>query len=128
HDQAPGDLSERPAREALRALGRLVRNRRYQRIGDEAEHEVVEELDRAFELARVLDGPGRAGLDAEPAVHALADVDVEPLHAELGRRFPVALQDVDVDDLDRAGALASLARRADIHVDFEEPAVARRDG
>src|SRR5205814_3634193 len=81
----------------------------------------------AFELARVLDGAGRTGLDAEPAVHALADVDVEPLHPELGRNLSVALEDVDVDDLNRARALAGLARGADVHVHFQETAVARRD-
>src|SRR5213076_1380205 len=79
---------------------RLVGNRRHQRIGHEAQREVVEVHHRAFELARVLDGAGGAGLDAEPAVHALADVDVEPLHPQLGDQLPIALEDVDVDDLD----------------------------
>src|SRR5207245_3301130 len=114
------------ARIHLRHIGRLELYHRLQHVRHEPQREVVEVHHRAFELARVLDGAGRARLDAQPAVHALADVDVEALHPQLRSGLSVALDDVDVDDGDGARALASLARGADVQVQFQEAAVARR--
>jgi hypothetical protein len=121
---ADGDLAE--------IFGGLPQRDEIARL-DEAEREVIERRRGALELARVADGARRlelAGLDAEAAVHAFAHVDVEAAHRLLLRRR--VLHEVDRDALDRAGALAALAARADVHLHLEEAAVARgehlRDG
>src|SRR5882724_2044710 len=69
-------------------------------------------------------GSGRAGLGAKPAVHALAHVDIKVSKLTyLG--FFVHL-DADRNAGDRAVSFASQAPRANIHIDFEDTAVAAR--
>src|SRR5258707_4772431 len=69
-------------------------------------------------------GSGRASLGAKPAVHALAHVDIKVSKlTHLG--FFVHL-DADRNTGDRAVSFASQAPRANIHIDFEDTAVAAR--
>src|SRR6266542_6838630 len=72
----PHERAERHARVVLRGLVHLVDRERALRVGP-AEDEVADVPLRSLELARVLDGARRAGLDAEPAEHTLRLVDVE---------------------------------------------------
>src|SRR5258706_2567635 len=70
------------------------------------------------------DGAGRAGLGTKSAVHALADIDIEMIEVALLGLF-VHL-DADGDAGDRAISLARQTTGADIQVDFENTAVAKR--
>src|SRR5262249_42463311 len=78
----------------------------------------------ALELLRVADRSGRACFGAEPAIHALADVDVEMTEAALLRLLVHV--DADRDAADRADALAREAAGADVEIDFENASVAAR--
>src|SRR6266542_3278243 len=120
----PHERAERHARVVLRGLVHLVDRERALRVGP-AEDEVADVPLRSLELARVLDGAGGAGLDAEPAEHTLHLVDVE-LRDDAHLRVRRVLLERDLDAADRAGALARLTAGADRGIHLEEPAVARR--
>src|SRR5579875_414816 len=98
---------------------------RHHRGLHEAPHQALERVVRALELRRVVDRPGRARLAAQPAVHALAHVDVEAGHDEPAGGL--VLRGLDHDAVDRAGALAGEARGADLEVHLEHAPVAERE-
>ena len=108
---------------ARRHLGRL-QLRHFPRLGHEVEDQLVRGRDRGLELPRVVEGIEVAGLGAEAAVHAEADVDVELGHIPVPRHRVLAR--LDADAAQRADLLALQADRAAIHVDFEDAAVAFR--
>src|SRR6185295_1570449 len=68
--------------------------------------------------------PRRADLAAEPAVHALRDVDVEAVQHHLARLF--VLWRLDEDAVDRTRALAGETAGADLEIDRENAAIAER--
>ena len=94
------------------------------RLRREVAHQACRVIARAFEFLRVADRSGRASLRAKPAIHALADIDIEV--GKLALLGFLDHFDADGDAGDRTVALASQAAGADVEVDFENAAITVR--
>src|ERR1035437_3173560 len=111
----------RDSRIRLRPLLGLVR---HHRILDEATNQALQRIVSALELRRMMYRSGWTHLAAQPTVHALGDVYIELRQQQLPRLL--ILLGHDDYAIDRAGALARQASRADFEIDIEDPAITER--
>src|SRR5439155_16766165 len=81
---------------------------------------------RPFEFLGMANRSGRAGLGAEPAIHTLADIDVEVGKLALLGFF--IHFDADRDAGDWTVSFTGQAAGANIHIDFENAAISERQG
>src|ERR1019366_2954485 len=97
---------------------------RHQRILDEAANQALQRIVSTLELRGMMYRSGWTHLAAQPAVHALGDVYIELRQQQLPRLL--ILLGHDDYAIDRTGALARQAARADLEIDIQDPAITER--